>query len=327
MEFKRRLKKKLCVGLAIAALVPTAFAQTFPNRAITLVVPFAAGGGTDSIARDMAKLMSERLGQPVLVENRGGAGGSLGADSVAKAKPDGHTLLFATSTFATNAAISARLPYDPLKDFAPVAMIGRGPLLVVSSRQLGARTMSELIAIGKSRPGGLNYCSAGEGSINHLAGELLAQKTSLSMTHIPFKGSGPATVELLSGRVDVFVATVPTILSHVKESKLPVLAVTGAKRSPLFPDIPTMAQAGVPGFEVTTWWGILAPARTPAAVIDTLNQVINDAAASELVKGRLERESAEPLRMPPSGFGKELSQELMTWRAIASKLPKNDKDQ
>jgi tripartite-type tricarboxylate transporter receptor subunit TctC len=326
MEFKHRIKRNLCVGFVIATLAPVVFAQAFPTRPITLVVPFAAGGGTDSIARDMAKLMSDRLGQPVLVENRGGAGGALGADSVAKAKADGHTLLFATSTFATNAAISPRLPYDPIKDFAPVAMLGRGPLLVVSSRQLGVRSMSELIAIGKSKPDGLNYCSAGEGSINHLAGELLAQKTGLSMTHIPFKGSGPATVELLSGRVDVFVATVPTILSHIKESKLPVLAVTGAKRSPLFPEIPTMAQAGLPGFEVTTWWGILAPARTPVAVVQTLNQVVNDAAASELVKGRLERESAEPLRMTSSDFGKELLQELTMWRAIASKFPKNDKD-
>jgi tripartite-type tricarboxylate transporter receptor subunit TctC len=327
MEFTHRIKQKLCVGFFIATLLPMASAQSFPSRPITLVVPFAAGGGTDSIARDMAKLMSDRLGQPVLVENRGGAGGSLGADSVAKAKADGHTLLFATSTFATHAAISLQLPYDPVKDFSPVAMIGRGPLLVVGSRQLGARSMSELVAIGKSKPDGLNYCSAGEGSINHLAGELLAQKTGLAMTHIPFKGSGPATVELLSGRVDVFVATVPTILSHVKESKLPVLAVTGPKRSPLFPEIPTMAQAGVPGFEVTTWWGILAPARTPAAVVEKLNQVINDAAASDTVRGRLERESAEPLRMTASGFGKALSQELTTWRTIASKLPKNDKDQ
>jgi len=326
MEFMQRIKRIFCLGFVIASIAPMACAQAFPSRSITLVVPFAAGGGTDSIARDMAKLMSERLGQPVVVENRGGAGGSLGADSVAKAKADGHNLLFATSTFATNAAISSRLPYDPIKDFAPVAMMGRGPLLVVGSRQLGARTMAELIAIGKARPDGLNYCSAGEGSINHLAGELLAQKTGLSMTHIPFKGSSPATVELLSGRVVVFVATVPTILSHVKESKLPVLAVTGSKRSPLFPEIPIMAQAGVSGFEVTTWWGILAPAKTPSAVVDTLNQVINDAAASELVKGRLERESAEPLRMSPAGFGKELSQELTTWRAIASKLPKNDKD-
>ena len=304
--------------LAILGGFQTAEAQSFPSRPISLVVPFAAGGGTDSIARDMAKLMSERLGQTVLVENRGGAGGALGADAVAKAKADGHTLLFATSTFATHAAMSPRLPYDPIKDFASVAMIGRGPLLVVGSRQLGARTLTELIAIGKTKAGGLNYCSAGEGSINHLAGELFSQKTGLAMTHVPFKGSGPATVELLAGRVDLFMATVPTILTHVKLSKLPVLAVTGAQRSPLFPDVPTMAQAGVAGFEVTTWWGVLAPAQTPAAVVEVLNRVINDAAASEAIKGRLQREGAEPLRMTSAAFAKELTQELNAWQTIAS---------
>jgi tripartite-type tricarboxylate transporter receptor subunit TctC len=202
-------------------------------------------------------------------------------------------------------------------------MIGRGPLLIVGSRQLGARSLKELIALGKTRPEGLNYCSAGEGSINHLAGELFRQKTGLSMTHVPFKGSGPATVELLAGRVDMFVATVPTILNHVKESNLPVLAVTGAKRSSLFPEVPTMAQAGIQGFEVTTWWGILAPSKTPLSVIDSLNQVINASAASEPVKGRLQRESAEPLRMTASSFARELKKELDVWRSIASSANMN----
>jgi tripartite-type tricarboxylate transporter receptor subunit TctC len=323
MTVIHRFTRQVTFGLVVIACAWHVAAQTFPNRPITLVVPFAAGGGTDSIARDMAKLMSDRLKQPVMVENRGGAGGAVGADAVAKAKADGHILLFATSTFATNASIAAHLPYDPIKDFSPVAMIGRGPLLVVGSRQLGARSVSELIAIGKARPEGLNYCSAGEGSINHLAGELFRQKTGLSMTHVPFKGSGPATVELLAGRVDMFVATVPTILSHVKESKLPVLAVTGAKRSPLFPDVPTMAQAGIAGFEVTTWWGILAPAQTPPAVIDVLNRIINDAASADLIKERLQRESAEPLRMTPAGFAKALAQELQTWRTMASSSSMN----
>lgn len=323
MSFTQCMSRRFIFGLAIASLVSMASAQRFPSHPITLVVPFAAGGGTDSIARDMAKLMSDRLGQPVVIENRGGAGGSLGADMVAKSKADGHTLLFATSTFATNAAISVHLPYDPIKDFAPIAMIGRGPLLVVGSRQLGARSLKNLIAIGKTRTDGLNYCSAGEGSINHLAGELFRQRTGLSMTHVPFKGSGPATVELLAGRVDMFIATVPTILNHIKESNLPVLAVTGAKRSSLFPEVPTMAQAGIPGFEVTTWWGILAPAKTPLHVIDALNQVINASAASEPVSGRLQRESAEPLRMTASGFARELKQELDVWRSIASSTHMN----
>ncbi len=314
---RRTTLAALGTTVALLGLPSQAMAQAFPARPITLVVPFAPGGGTDSIARDIGKAMAEKLGKPVVVENRGGAGGALGADFVAKAKPDGYTLLFATSTFATNAAVTPRLPYDPAKDFAPVAMIGRGPLLVVASRELGARTLAQAVTTGKARPEGLNYCSAGEGSINHLAGEMFRQKTGLTMTHVPYKGSGPATIDLLAGRIDLFFATVPTILQHVKESKVPVLAVTGAKRSPLFPDIPTMAEAGVPGFEVTTWWGVLAPAGTPPAVIETLNQVINEGAAAEPIKGRLQHEGADPLRLSPAAFGQELARELASWRAVA----------
>jgi tripartite-type tricarboxylate transporter receptor subunit TctC len=320
MQFTlRSLLAALAASAVLGAMPRIAAAQpAFPTRAITLVVPFAPGGGTDSIARDMAKNLSDRLGQPVVVENRGGAGGALGADAVAKARPDGHVLLFATSTYATNAAVSPKLPFDPVKDLLPVAMIGRGPLLVVASRQLGVTTLPQLIAAGKARREGLNYCSAGEGSINHLAGEMFRQKSGLSMTHVPFKGSGPATVELLAGRIDLFFATVPTILSHVQDGKLPVLAVTGSRRSSLFPDVPTMAEAGVPGFEVSTWWGILAPAGTPATVVETLNRAVNEAAAAEPVKGRLVHEGAEPLRLTPAAFGQELARELALWRGVAN---------
>lgn len=320
MQFSfREVLATLATCATLLAAPQLAAAQAaFPSRPITLVVPFAPGGGTDSIARGMAKNLSDRLKQPVIVENRGGAGGALGADAVAKASPDGHVLLFATSTFATNAAVSAKLPFDPVKDFVPVAMIGRGPLLVVASRQLGVTTLAQLVAAGKARAGGLNYCSAGEGSINHLSGELFRQKTSLSMTHIPFKGSGPATVELLAGRIDLFFSSVPTILQHVKDGKVPVLAVTSARRSALFPDVPTMAEAGVPGFEIGTWWGILAPAGTPQAVVDTLNRAVNEAAAAEPVKGRLLHEGADPLRLTPAGFAQELAKELAMWRSVAS---------
>ncbi|RZL90355.1 MAG: tripartite tricarboxylate transporter substrate binding protein [Variovorax sp.] len=303
---------------ALVALPLMAAAQpAYPSRPITLIVPFAAGGGTDSIARDIAKTMADRLGQPVVVDNRGGAGGALGADMVAKAKPDGYTLLFATSTFATNAAIEPKLPYDPIKSFAPVAMIGRGPLLVVASKQLGVNNVAQLVAAAKARPEGLNFCSAGNGSINHLAGEMFRQKAGLDMTHVPFKGSGPATVELLSGRIDLFFATVPTILPHVREGRVPVLAVTSARRSPLFPDIPTMAESGVSGFDITTWWGVLAPARTPAPIVDALNRAVNDAAAAEPVRGRLVHEGADPVRLAPAAFGQELNKELALWRKVA----------
>ena len=305
---------------ALAALPMAALAQaSWPARAITLVVPFAAGGGTDSIARDIAKNMSDRLGQPVIIDNRGGAGGAIGANAVAKATPDGYTLLFATSTFATNAATEAKLPFDPVKDFAPVAMIGRGPLLVVASKQLGVKNVAQLVAAAKAKPEGLNFCSAGNGSINHLAGEMFRQKTGLTMTHVPFKGSAPATVELLAGRVDLFFATVPTIQTHLKDDKLSLLAVTSAKRSPLFPGLPTLAEAGVPGIDVTTWWGVLAPAKTPPAIVEALNRAVNDAAAAEPVKSRLLHEGADAVRLPPAAFGEELRKELALWREVASK--------
>ncbi|GAD23084.1 tripartite tricarboxylate transporter substrate binding protein [Acidovorax sp. MR-S7] len=309
--------KATLAGLALVPLAAVAQAP-WPARAITLIVPFAAGGGTDSIARDIAKNMAERLGQPVVVDNRGGAGGAIGAQAVAKAAPDGYTLLFATSTFATNAAVEPKLPYDPVKDFAPVAMIGRGPLLVVTSKQLGVGSVAQLVAAAKARPEGLNFCSAGNGSINHLAGEMFRQKTGLAMTHVPFKGSAPATVELLSGRVDLFFATVPTIQSHLKDNQLGLLAVTSAKRSRLFPDLPTLAEAGVPGYDVTTWWGVLAPAKTPAPIVEALNRAVNESAAAEPVKGRLQHEGADPVRLTPAAFGEELRKELALWRNVAA---------
>ena len=302
--------------LTAAALPMWAAAQSYPAKPITLVVPFAAGGGTDSIARDIAKTMGDKLGQPVIVDNRGGGGGAIGANLVAKAKADGYTLLFATSTFATNAAAEPNLPYDPAKDFAPVAMIGRGPLLAVASNQLGVKTIAELRAAGKARPEGLNYCSAGIGSINHLSGELFRQQSGLQLTHVAYKGSGPATLDLLAGRIDLFFATVPTILSHVREGKVQVLAVTGAQRSPLFPELPTMAEAGVPGFNITTWWGVLAPAATPPAIVEALNRAINEAAAVDPVKGRLVTEGADPIRLTPAAFRTELDKELALWRNV-----------
>jgi len=313
----------LLLRATLAALLTLPLATlaqpSYPARAITLVVPFAPGGGTDSIARDIAKNLGERLGQPVVVDNRGGAGGAIGAAAVAKAPADGYTLLFATSTFITNAAVEAKLPYDPLKDFAPVAMIGRGPLLLVASRQVGATSVAQLVAAARAQPQGLNYCSAGNGSINHLAGEMFRQRAGLELTHVPFKGSGPATVELLAGRVDLFFATVPTILAQVREGKLPLLAVTSARRSPLFPDTPTVAEAGLPGFEVGTWWGVLAPGKTPKAIVDALNRAVNEAAAAEPMPGRLEHEGASALRLTPAAFGEELRKELALWRGIAAK--------
>ena len=313
----KRFNFKCIPVLAASLLLPVAaMAQTFPTHAITLIVPFAAGGGTDSIARDMARSISEKLGQPVVVENRGGGGGSIGANVVAKAKPDGYTLLFATSTFVTNAAAELSTSYDVEKSFAPIAMIGRGPLLVVASPQSGIQSIADLQKAAKASDGALNFCSAGAGSINHLAGERFAQKAGVKMTHIPYKGSGPATIDLLAGRVEVFFATVPTILTQVTDRRVNLLAVTSATRSPLFPDTPTMAEAGIADFDVTTWWGVLAPAATPPAVIAKLNTAINEAASDPLVRNRLTHEGADPINAAPDYFAQNLSRELALWRGV-----------
>lgn len=303
--------------LAALVMLPTLLlAQSYPAKPITLVVPFAPGGGTDSIARDVARSLSEKLGQPVIVDNKGGGGGSIGANAVAKAQADGYTLLFATSTFITNAAAQASSPYDVEKDFAPVSMIGRGPLLVVASKDLGAKSITQLRARGQARPQGLDYCSAGNGSINHLAGELFRNKTQLNLTHVPYKGSGPATIDLLAGRVQLFFATVPTILPYVRDGRVNLLAVTGQKRSPLFPDTPTMIESGVSDFNITTWWGVLAPAKTPKGIIDKLNLAINEAAAKEPVRGRLVGEGADAISGTPADFQRALATELALWRGV-----------
>jgi tripartite-type tricarboxylate transporter receptor subunit TctC len=303
--------------LAALALLPCfACAQSYPSKAITLVIPFAAGGGTDSIARDVAKTLSEKLGQPVIVDNKGGGGGSIGAKAVAKAQADGYTLLFATSTLITNAAMEPSAPYSVEKDFAPIAIIGRGPLLVVASKELGAKTITQLRALAQARTQGLDYCSAGNGSINHLAGEMFRQKAGLKLTHVPYKGSGPATMDLLAGRVQLFFATVPTILPHVREGRVALLAVTGNKRSTLFPDTPTMAEAGVGDFNVSTWWGVLAPAKTPQRIIDQLNSAINETAAQDPVRSRLIHEGADAVKGTSADFQRVLASELLLWRGV-----------
>lgn len=315
--------QRLLAGLAL--LLPAfcapglAAADTYPSRPITLVVPFAAGGGTDSIARDMARTLADRLGQSVVVENRGGGGGSIGAGVVANARPDGYTLLFATSTFVTNAAAGISTSYDVRKSFAPIAMLGRGPLFVVTAKDLKLSSIADLRKLAATPEANLNFCSAGNGSINHLAGELFKQKTQAVMTHVPYKGSGPATVDLLAGRVQVFFATVPTILSQVRDQRVDLLAVTGKARSPLFPDTPTVAEAGVADFDITTWWGVLAPAGTPPEVVGRLNQAINAAASDTLVRDRLKHEGAQAISGSPEDFGQALSAELEMWRGVVQK--------
>ncbi len=313
---KRHWLQTLGVCLSLTLLLPLpSQAQNYPKKPISLVVPFAPGGGTDSIARDLAKLLSDRLEVPVIVDNKGGAGGALGANGVAKAANDGYTLLFATSTFATNAALESNPPFDADKDFAAVAMIGRGPILVVVSKDLGVKSLDQLIALAKTKAS-LNYCSAGNGSINHLSAELFKQKTGIEMTHIPYKGSGPATIDLLAGRVQVFFSTVPTILPYIRQNSVELIAVTGSKRLALFPNTPTSLEAGIKDLDLSTWWGVLAPKGTPSAIVEKLNSAINAAAAQEPLHGRLVGEGASIESGSARDFQSQLGNEIKMWKSL-----------
>jgi tripartite-type tricarboxylate transporter receptor subunit TctC len=313
----RSLQRSLVLIAAASAFscARPGVAQSQPDRPITLVVPFAPGGGTDSIARDLAREMSERLGQSVIVDNRGGDGGAIAATALTRAAPDGQTLLLVTSTFVTHAASDPAVRYDIARDFTPLAQIGRGPLLVVASRQSGIRGIADLIARARAAPGTLNFCSAGPGSINHLAGEWFSRKTGIAMTHIPYKGSAPATVDLIAGRTQVFFATVPTILPHVRDSRVELLAVTSRTRSTLFPDTPTVAEAGV-DFETATWWGVVAPPALPTTVRDRLQRAATDAATSPRIRARLQGEGAEPVPAGGIEFARMMAAELEAWRAV-----------
>jgi tripartite-type tricarboxylate transporter receptor subunit TctC len=235
---------------------------------------------------------------------------------VSQSKPDGYTLLMVTSTFVTVAATDRKLPYDILKDFTPIAMLGRGPLLLVVNKDIGVTSVQGLIEASKKKPEAFNYVSAGPGSINHLSGELFVQRTGAKMTHIPYKGSGPATMDLIAGQGQVFFATVPTILGQVKGDKVKLLATTTNKRSKLFPDVPTVQEAGVKNFTVETWWGIVGPPGLPADIVDKLNKAINEAAASPEMRKRFETEGAEQFAGKPEDLQGVLRDELEGWRRV-----------
>jgi tripartite-type tricarboxylate transporter receptor subunit TctC len=312
---RRSVIVRLLVG-AMAMATPAA-AQDYPeNRPITLVVPFAPGGGTDIVARELGKLIGEKLGQPVIIENKGGAGGIIGAQFVSKTKPDGHTLLLTTATFLTAAAGQRVAPYDVEKEFTPVSLFGRGPMMVVVNKQTGIKTLAELLAAAKADPGKFHFASSGTGSIVHFAGELFIQRAGVKMTHVPYKGTAPAMIDVISGQVQVYVGTVPSVIGHVKGGKLEVLALAAKTRMKAYPDVPTVDEAGVKGFEAGTFWGITGPAGLPAHVIAKLDAAIRSAVASDAMQKRFEDEGAEVVTGSPADFGQMLKDELASWRQV-----------
>ena len=292
----------------------------YPNRPITLIVPYAPGGGNDVLARGVAEPMSKTLGQQIVIENRGGAGGSLGTRQVAKAVPDGYTLgLGGTGTLAIDPTLYPNVGYDPRKDFAPVGLIATSSLIILVNPSLPAHNVQELIALAKAQPGKLNYASAGTGSGIHLGTVLFAERAGIEITHIPYKGSGPALTDLLGNHVSIYFSSLPPAIGLVKEGKLRALGVTGLKRSPIFPDVPTVAEQGTPGFEAVLHYGIVAPTGTPRPIVDKLNAALRQALDAEEVHKRIATEGAEPLPTTPDEYAADIDREETKWSALVKK--------
>ena len=288
----------------------------YPERPITLVVPYEAGGGNDVIARLVAAKMSAALGKPIVVENRGGAGSTIGTRYVARAKPDGYTILIATSALAINPSLYPDAGYDPKKDFAPVGLIATSANLVLVRPSLPVHSMAELIALAKQQPGKLNFASTGTGTSTHLAAELFAAMAGVKITAIPYKGVAPAVTDLLGEHVDLMFCPTASVVGLVREQKLRALAVTGAKRSSLFPQLPTVAETGLAGYAAELHYGIVAPAGTPSAVIAKLNTVLNGALADADVQKRLGVDGAQTLPGTPEAYAADISAEQAKWSAI-----------
>ena len=303
-------------ALLAASLACVAQAPGYPSKPIRLVVPFPPGAGTDTVARFVAQKLGESMKATIIVDNRTGAGGAIGAVEVAKSDPDGYTLLFVAGPFTTVAAASKNALYDPVKQFAPVAPIATSPLVFVVNPSVPASTMREFIALAKREPGKLNYGSAGPGSINHLALELFNARAGTDVVHIPYKGIAPATLDLMSGQIQAMTGTVSATLPYIAEKKVKALAVTGARRAPLLPDVPSWQEEGVPNADVINYWGIVAPAGTPNDVIAKLNADVNRVLAQPDVKARLEREGAELIPGPPERLGTLIETDLASWKKL-----------
>ena len=309
----RRMSTLLAVCGALAAAGP-AVAQSYPTRPITLVVPFAPGGSASTAARSVADKMSETLGQQIVIDNRGGAGGTVATRAVAKAPPDGYTLLVVTSaTVGTSPSLFQNLGYDPRKDFAPIGLIAATPNLIAVHPTFPARSLAELIKIGKEATTPIPYGSPGTGTLNHLTVELLAYRTGMKVAHVPYKGAGPALNDLLGGHINVLISAIPNAHSHIVAGTIHGLAVTGAKRSALIPDVPTFAEAGLPGYDVPLRWGLAAPAGTPRPIIDKLNAALNAALATDEVRQRLAIEGAEPQPTTPEEYAAIIDREVAMW--------------
>ncbi|HVL08850.1 MAG TPA: tripartite tricarboxylate transporter substrate binding protein [Burkholderiaceae bacterium] len=315
---RRQLVSALIGAAAFGvAATPAIAADKYPSKPVTIIVPFSAGGTTDILARIVGVKLGETLGETVIIDNRPGAGGNIGAAMVAKAKPDGYTLLMGTvGTHAINQTLYPKLNFDPIKDFAPLTRVANLPNLLVVHPSVPAKNVQELIAYAKANPGKLNFGSSGNGSSIHLSGELFKNMTGIDMQHVPYKGSAPAVTDLLGGQISMMFDNMPSAIQHVKSGKLRPLAVTTAKRSPALPNVPTIAESGVKGYEATSWFGLLAPAGTPPAIINRLNADLVKILAMPDVKKQMAEQGAEAYSETPAAFAGFIKTETAKWAKV-----------
>ena len=311
----------LIAALAATLLVPGAVvaqgaAETYPARPVRVVIGLAPGGGTDLQARLFAQKLSENLGRPFVVENRTGAGGTIAYAQVAKSPPDGYTLMGVTSGYTITPAVYSKLPYDPVKDFAPISLVAQAPFLLLTHPSLPVRSVKDLLALARAKPAMLDCGSAGHGSSTHMAYELFRTMAGVNIAHIPYKGTGPALIDAMAGQVHMLFGNVLSSMTHVKTGKLRALAVTTAKRSIVLPDLPTVSESGVTGYQNSTWFGLLAPAGTPSAVLSKLNAELVKASQSPDIVDRLAPDGGEPVGSTPEQFGRHLALEIARWRKV-----------
>jgi len=311
------MKRKILFVAIVFSIGATAYAQTYPTKAIRLIVPFAPGGNVDITARAIGPVLAEALGQQIIIDNRGGAGGTIGADLVAKAAPDGYTLLMGSnSTVSVAPALYPKNPYDPVRDFAPVSLVSEVPFVLVLHPSVPAKTAKELIALAKSKPGRMTMASAGTGSSNHLVGELFQSMTGTKLTHVPYKGSGPALVDLMGGQVDVFFDQLSSSIGYLQSGKLRAIAVTTLKRSPHLPDVPSANESGVPGFDASTVTGIALPAATPADIVMKVHAALIKVLRAKTTRDSFARFGAETLESSPEEFAKFIRDDLAKWSKL-----------
>ena len=307
--------KRLAV-LFLLLSASIAFAQTYPSKPIRIVVPYPPGGFNDTLGRTLAAKFTEAWGQPSFVENKPGANTVIGVDHVAKSAPDGYTLLIVAFPFAVTPSLLKNMPYDTVKDFAPIAWAAVSPNALVVNPGVPVKSVAELIALAKAKPGSLSYASTGNGSSNHISMELFKSLAGVDIVHIPYKGSGPAVTDLLGGQVHVMFDNAPNVMPHVRAGKLRALAMSGAKRSSFAPDIPTVAEAGVPGYEVAVWFGVVAPAGTPREIVQKLNAEVLKILAMPDVRERFQSQGVEPVGSTPEQFGEHIKSQMAKWAKV-----------